>query len=198
MQKNRHSMKENRESLNRDLRQEVIKKLYNSIVWTHKIHEKQAEIYYSNYKKLFWLELGLSIITSFGVLSLIQELFPEYQRIILIVSGIASVLVTAVTIVGEGKNFNKQAIIHKEFAVKFLKVRDSLFHLLFDFEANDKHIDYIRFEFEKINSLAHALYEVAPQTTPKALELAKIALISENESSYSEEEANRFLPGALQ
>ena len=65
------------------------------------------------------------------------------------------------------------------------------------FILEKKDLQIINDDFVKIMKRLNRLYVEAPNTTKKAVELAKVALKTENEYTYNDEEIDRFLPTVL-
>ena len=51
--------------------EETVRSAFAGVSWTHKIHEKQADIYYSQFKIMEIAKIISSVLASIGILSLI-------------------------------------------------------------------------------------------------------------------------------
>ena len=51
--------------------EDIVRTRYGSVAWTHKIHEKQAEIYDKEYGILAVINIIAASVTSAGIVSLI-------------------------------------------------------------------------------------------------------------------------------
>ncbi len=175
----------------------IAKQFTADVMWTHKVHEKQAEIYFGYHECLYWIDVCLSFVTACGVFALARNLLPCYQWLIELLSIITSVLATGFAIFIKHCDFCNQARQHKSAAVRFLGIRNRLYQIVGDFRSGNRPIEDIRAEFAQIRETTQALYELVPQTTPKALAKAETALKTKKESSYSQEELNALLPEYL-
>lgn len=52
---------------------DVVRQNFASVVWTHKIQEKQADIYADRYKLLETINVVVAALTSCGVVSLVTD-----------------------------------------------------------------------------------------------------------------------------
>jgi hypothetical protein len=167
-----------------------IRQLFGKCVWTHKIQEKQADIYKS---WSFWLELVriiASAITTTGILAL------------LLVDGIGLKIATAiVSLISTGinlylKKYDLDSLekAHKSSAVEWLCLREDYLSLLTDL-ACDRLTDEDL--LEKRNSLRTCYKELckkSPNTTGKAYDKASKSLKMNMDNIISDEEINAFLP----
>ncbi|MDO4673253.1 MAG: SLATT domain-containing protein, partial [Porphyromonadaceae bacterium] len=51
--------------------EDVVRESYSSIVWSHKIQEKQSDIYAEKFKRLETLNIGAASLTSVGIIAMI-------------------------------------------------------------------------------------------------------------------------------
>ena len=51
--------------------EDVVRDSYASVVWSHKIQEKQADIYAEKFKKMETVNIGAASLTSVGIVALI-------------------------------------------------------------------------------------------------------------------------------
>lgn len=164
-----------------------------SVVWSHKIQEKQADIYDIRFKLMETTKIASASLTSVGVVSLI---FTDQLWIKLVSALISFISVFVSTFF---KSFDLQTMVnqHKSAANNLLLVRDDLKLLLLQIRLQKD--DPVAL-FEKYESIVHQLdkiYADAPNTTNKAVEMAREALNVTQDNAFSDAEINRFLPAEL-
>ena len=86
---------------------------------------------------------------------------------------------------------------NKEYANKFLVIRNRLLHIICDIHMKKGNVDEINKEYITIMNELNELYVVAPSTTQDAVERASEALKVNKEYTYTDEEIDNFLPPTL-
>jgi hypothetical protein len=175
------------------LLEDLVRESYATIVWTHKVHEKQADICLSKYRSLETIRVIVSSIASAGVISL---LFVDEFWIKLI-----SALLSSVTVIISAlfKSFNSQELsaTHKKAAVTMLRLRDNYKHLLLCIRIADKSYEELDEIFLSLEKEKHCIYKDLPMTSNNAVILAEKALKINKDNSFSDEEINAYLPESL-
>jgi hypothetical protein len=178
---------------NYDKIESSVRDTLGSVVWSHKIQEKQADIFDVRFKWMEIAKITAASLTSVGIVSLI---FSD-QLWIKIVSTIISFI--SVFVSAFFKSFDLQAMVnqHKAAANNLLIIRDDLKLLLLQIRLQkDDPIDL----YEKYESTVHRLdkiYVDAPKTTNKAVEMAREALNITKDNTFSDAEIDSFLPAGL-
>ena len=167
---------------------------FASVVWTHKIQEKQADIYETNYKKLETINIILASLTSAGLLSL---LFTESSFCFKFITTIISFFTLAIT--GYLKCFDLRSLVlnHKSCATNLLIIRNDMLKLIADIHLHQKSIQNLSDEFDSIMERLNKIYLEAPITTDNAVNKASIALKLKKDYTYTDEEIDCFLPREL-
>ena len=170
-----------------------VRDTFGSVVWSHKIQEKQADIYASKYKWMETAKIAASALTSVGIVSLI---FTD-QLWIKLVSALISFI--SIFVSAFFKSFDLQTMVnqHKSAANNLLVVRDELKLLLLQIRLQKDEPVAL---YEKYESTVHQLdkiYTNAPNTTNKAVEMARKALNITQDNTFSDAEIDRFLPVEL-
>lgn len=182
-------MKSDYETLNDNVR-----KTFAGIVWTHKIHEKQADIYYK--KSEFMKNAGVitSALTYAGVSSAI---FVD-QSWVKITSVLVSFISTAINLYLKSNDLNARIQSHKKTAVELLELKDEFESLLMHIKNSANHsIADLEKTYNELKSKKNKIYKNAPITTEKAVKLAKQALNISKDNKFSDEEIDGFLPSSL-
>lgn len=170
-----------------------VRQNYASVVWTHKIQEKQSDIYHEKYAKLETANILAASATSCGIVSTI---FCDniWAKIIAAVLSFVTITITAYFKSFDIKEMEKQ---NKEYANKFLVVRNRLLHIICDIHMKKRSVDEINVEYISIMDELNELYVSAPSTTQEAVDRASEALKVNKEYTYTDEEIDNFLPPTL-
>ena len=170
-----------------------IRKTYASVVWSHKIQEKQAEIYEAKYAWLEKLNIAAASLTSAGIIALI---FTD-QLWIKIGSALLSFITLFVTAIFKSFELPQIGKRNKETANKLISVRDELELLILKLKTEAASNSDILAKYEELVKKADEIYLAAPNTTPKAVERARQALKIQNDNTYTDDEIDSLLPMEL-
>lgn len=170
-----------------------VRQNFTSVVWTHKIQEKQADIYRENYSMLESINIFAAALTSCGIVSTIfcNSLSAK------IIAALLSFVTVAITTYFRSfdiKNMEKQS---KDAANRLVVVRNDLLHIIAEIHMKSRSVDDINHDYIQIMNALNKIYVEAPSTTQKAVERAAAALEIDNDYTYTEEEIDHFLPPAL-
>ncbi|CZE50279.1 SLATT domain-containing protein [Campylobacter geochelonis] len=173
--------------------EDSVRNTFGSVVWSHKIQEKQADLYFSQYKFMETAKIVAASLTSVGIVSL---LFTD-QMWIKILSAIISFI--SVFISAFLKSFDLQTLVssHNSSAQKLLAIRDDLKILLLMIRLQQKSVSELTIQYQKANEALHDVYAEASRTTDKAVKKARIALNITQDNVFSNEEINSNLPKTL-
>ena len=102
--------------------EDSVRNTFGSVVWSHKIQEKQADIYFLQYKCMETIKIATASLTSVGIVSLI---FTDqmWLKVLSALISFVSVFISAFF-----KSFDLQTLVsaHNNSAQKMLKIRDEL------------------------------------------------------------------------
>lgn len=170
-----------------------IRKTFASVVWSHKIQEKQSDLHYGKYKFFETLNIIITTLTSVGVFSsLINNSY-----LLKLISTILAFSSLFITLYFYSFDLNNRWKYNKDTANKLLKIRNKLELLLVYLKIEIISLEDIKNEYESISDTLYEIYDSAPQTTNKAVKLAEIALINSRDNTFSEEQIDSFLPKYL-
>lgn len=176
-----------------ELIEDVVRNSFAGIVWTHKIHEKQADIYNKTYKCLETVNIIAASITAAGIIGMFgADLLAV--KILSLATSLVSLFVTAYF-----KSFDLKDLIslHKVTANKLVSLRNSYILLLTDIRFQDDNVENFRARYDKLVDEATAILAEAPITTDKAVALASDALKVKRDNTYTDVEIDSFLPLVL-
>lgn len=166
--------------------------MYGRLAYTHKTHEKMADILIATYKRIKRFEIAISAIST-G--SLVYAIFGDSRTATLIGAALSTLLLAFVLYFKEA-SLGERAQLHTEVAARLWGLRERLLSLLIDLRTGAAEPDVKR-ERDEINKVLEKLYRNAPRTTPKAYESAQTALKLNEELYFSETELDMLLPPEL-
>lgn len=170
-----------------------VRDTFNRVVWSHKIQEKQADIYQRRHSVLTTISIVSSSLTSVGIVSLI---FADQLWVKLISAGLSFVSIFVNTYF---KSFDLSTMIkaHKATAVQLLSARDRLTCLLMKIKLEMAPVEELVETYEHLLKEIDNIYENAPNTSNKAVRMASKALRVTGDNTFSDNEADAYLPAAL-
>lgn len=170
-----------------------VRNRYMSVVWSHKIQEKQADIYAKRFSQLETIKILAASLTSIGIVALIFK-DAMWLRILSALISFCSVFISAYF-----KSFNLQEMVglHKNAANKLIPLRDKFQMLLMKIKCQDGGYDELCAQFQKLMDDLDTLYTEVPSTTDAAVEQARIALKITKDNNFSTAEIDSCLPDSL-
>jgi hypothetical protein len=170
-----------------------LRECYGRAVYSHKTHEKCADILLTRLSRIKLLQIVLSAITTGSFLTSILGSGKEAAVIGVIVSTILLVL-NAYT-----KNYDlgELAQKHKQAANDIWLIREQYLSLLTDLAAQKKTSEEIQAERDRLVIALHGVYAGSPSTTYAAYSKAQEALKHNEEMTFSDAEIDAFLPKEL-
>jgi hypothetical protein len=172
---------------------QVVRESFGKVVYTHKTHEKDAEIWSCRSHLIKWINIFLTALTS-G--TLVSTFFNDQSVLIYISSGLSFLVLFFLIfqisfrpeeMVEKHKNIAKELWYIKE---KYLSlISDIMSESITDEEAIERR-DYL------INEI-RMIYKFSPGTTSGAYKKARKVLKIDEESTFSDEEIDMFLPTEL-
>ena len=171
----------------------VVRNQFAAVVWSHKIQEKQADIYAEQYK---YYEIARLVASSCSAAGIVCLFYTDalLAKIISVVLSFISIYISAFF-----KSFNLLTLVdqHKKVANAILELRDKYIKLLLDVNVGLKPYNELECEFENLEERKHILYKEAPTTTDEAVERARKALKVNQDNSFDDKEIDSMLPAQL-
>ncbi len=170
-----------------------VKEKYVSVVWSHKIQEKQSDIYIVCYKIIETINILAASLTTVGVVSIIfrDELWIK------IISAVLSFVTVFVGLYYKSFDLKTLAQNHKNSANKLIHIRDELRLLLDSIKMKSSSSEDLLNEFKRIIKELDEIYDDAPSTTKFAVLLARKALKINGDNISNETEINSIIPESL-
>lgn len=173
--------------------EDSVRNSYGSVVWSHKIQEKQADIYSNKYKILETISIATASLTSAGIIAIIF-VDPFWLKLISAFVSFAAFFVSAYV---RSFDLQKSISLHKTTANKLIVVRDQYKLLLLAIKLKKDNVVNLYKEYELLVKRTDEIYAEAPNTTEKAVEQARVALNIKKDNTFSDEEIDSFLPESL-
>jgi hypothetical protein len=170
----------------------AIRETFGKIVYTHKTHEKAAEICTSQSKWFKRINVFLlSLITGSALGSILKgEAF-------IIMTSILSTVALFFIIYQLSLNLEHDALLHKRTAIKLWHIREQYQNLIADIVTEGLSPDKIAGKRDMLLSELNKILQDAPQTDSKAYSKAREALKLKEEMTFSDKEIDSFLPEEL-
>ncbi|MBH1661897.1 SLATT domain-containing protein [Stenotrophomonas maltophilia] len=171
-----------------------IRECYGRVVYTHKTHEKCADLLFKQHQRIKKAQIFLSALVTCGVISTI---FPETGAEWAILTAIVSTALFALNAYTKDYDLGEVAQKHRQSAADVWIVREQYLTLLTDLESNAISGDQARERRDELLLELGKIYSGAPSTNAKAYLLAQKALQRMEEMTFSDEEIDKFLPREL-
>lgn len=164
-----------------------------NVIWTHKIQEKQADIYARLYKIFEWISIIITALTTCGIVGVIvQDSFA-----LKVATALCSFGAVLISILIKSFDYKELSFSNKRTAVQILAIREELIRLIVQIRLMDKSTEELDGLLTDINDRLNKIYENAPNTTNMAVKLARKDLGLNKNSSLSEQELDCLLPPSL-
>lgn len=170
-----------------------IRECFGRVVYSHKAHEKCADIYQEKLNQTKIAQIFLSGLAGSGAVASLLADSPVGAVVTAIVST-ALVVLSLYT-----KNIDPGALAerHKESALRLWRLRESYLSLLTDLQAGVVAPADAAIRRDELQEAVGDVYEQAPRTTSAGYAAAQKALKHAEEMTFSAKEIDDFLPEAL-
>ncbi len=170
-----------------------IRELYGRVTYTHKVHEKCADIYHKRMHTMKIVQIGLSALTT-G--SLLLAILGD-GKIGTIIGAIVSTILFGINLYLKDYELGELSQKHIGVAARIWNIRESYLSLLTDLTTGKiDYLDAIKLR-DSFQEQLSAIYQNAPRTLDEAYKIAQKSLKVDEEMTFSREEINSLLPEAL-
>ena len=170
-----------------------LRESYGRVVYSHKTHEKCADILLARQSTIKLWQIILSALITGGFIS---AFFGSGY----VGAAIGVILSTALLILNTyTKNYDlgELAQRHKQAANDIWLIRERYLSLLTDLVSGSKTIDILQQERDSLLTELHSVYTGSPSTNYKGYKKAQEALKKYEDMTFSAEEIDAFLPAEL-
>jgi|SRR5699024_157635 len=173
-----------------------VRESFGRVVYSHKTHEKQADICFAKHRIREGVLIVLTAASSGTFLAALVGALVTPAETNLITSFIA-LLVTAISLSTKKFKYAEEAEAHRDTASALWNVRESYISLISDLMAMatsdlEAHERRNQLQFE-----AHEAYATAPRTSHHAYKKASTGLKKNEELTFTSGEIDLFLPEEL-
>lgn len=172
---------------------QVIRECFGKVAYTHKTHEKDAEILSSRATKIKWTNIALTTLTSGTLISTIIT----NKATLGYISAVFSAVTLAFVIFQLSFNPEEAAEKHRQAAKELWYVRERYVNLIADIMSEQISEETIISRRNQLIEELKLIYKFAPITSSKAYKQAQEALKIREELTFSEDEIDQFLPVEL-
>lgn len=158
-----------------------------SITWTHKIHEKQAEICSSHATKLNVASIAATALTGSGALGL----FASDDFVLKLATALLAFVSLLLYMLTMAFDFPGEAASHRHAAKNFLALREEGRDLLSELKGERVSSESARACYDMLRGKYSIACSLAPQTGVAAVEKATAAL-KEGESTVTQREREQM------
>lgn len=173
-----------------EITESEIRQIFATVVWTHKIQEKQADIYLSRYNILKNLKIILSAVTTSGICGVVF-IDKYWLKVITAIISVISLAINAYFKEYDLKSLQKQ---HKESALQLLKLRNNIISVLCDIKLGRYDEKSLLNKRDEILVRMHDIESNCLDASSKAVDKASENLKNRKDNTYSDDEIDSFLP----
>lgn len=170
-----------------------LRECYGRAVYSHKTHEKCADILHTRLSRIKLFQIILSAVTTGSFITSILGSGKEAA----IVGVVVSTLLLVLSAYTKNYDLGELAQKHKQVANDIWLIREQYLSLLIDLAANGKTQGEVLLERDRLVTALHAVYAASPSTTNAAYRRAQDSLKYKEEMTFSDEEINLILPKEL-
>jgi hypothetical protein len=170
-----------------------LRESFGRVVYSHKTHEKCADILLSRLSTLKTSQIILSAATTAGLISVVFGSSSIGAALGLLVSTVLLIL-NAYT---KDYDLGELAQKHRQAATDLWLIREKYLSLLTDLRTGDRSPEDLRRQRNALLEQLHSVYAGAPSTTYKAYKKAQHALQQLEDMTFSDAEIDAFLPAGL-
>ena len=170
-----------------------VRECYGRVVYSHKTHEKCADILLGRLGTIKLFQIVLSSITTAGFIATILGAGPVGAVVGVVVSTILLVL-NAYTM---DHDLGELAQKHRQAAADLWLIREKYLAFITDLRVGKESLERITARRDALIENLHGVYSGAPSTTDRAYKKAQAALQQYEEMTFSDAEIDALLPSEI-
>ena len=171
-----------------------IREFYGRVVYTHKTHEKCADLLLTRHQRIKISQIVLSALVTGGVLG---ALWPSSSLAVTLITAILSTHLLALNSYTKDYDLGEVAQKHRQAAAEVWLIRERYLSLLIDLRSCAIEADKARHRRDVLLDELSVVYAGAPSTNAKAYNLAQHGLKNMEEMTFSDDEIDKLLPKEL-
>ena len=166
---------------------------FGRVVYSHKTHEKCADILLKREARIKLGQIALSVITTGGLVSVLLGTGTVGTSL----TSLVSALLLGLNLYTRNHNLAELARKHRQAANGIWLIREKYQSLITDLIIRGKSLEVLLRERDVLMADLHSVYSSAPSTTSRAYLKAQKALKHNEEMTFSDAEIDAFLPKEL-
>lgn len=173
-----------------------VRESFGRVVYSHKTHEKQADICFTKHR---WQQATLIFLTALSSGTFLTSVVGVFGHLVvtsLVTSSIA-LLVTWISLGAKTFRFADESDAHRGIASRLWSVRESYISLIADLMSGEVSNAQARAHRDELQEATREAYSAAPRTSVKAFTRAREGLKHNEEMTFTSREIDVFLPEAL-
>lgn len=170
-----------------------LRECFGRVVYSHKTHEKCADILLSRLSQIKLWQIILAALTTGGFIAAVFGAGTIGAFVGVLIST-ALLVLNAYT-----KNYDLGELSqkHRQAGADLWIIREKYLSLITDLRMGEKPIEALQRERDDLLQELHSVYSGAPSTTYQAYKKAQEALKQLEDMTFSDDEIDAFLPRAL-
>ena len=177
----------------RDILEAQIRECFGRVVYSHKTHEKCADILLDRLSRIKLGQIVLSAVITGG---LFATVFGSASWVTWLTAIISTALL-GLNAYTKDYDLGELAQKHRRAASDLWLIREQYLSLLTDLALRGSSIEQIKEQRDSLLERLHAIYSGAPSTNFQAYRKAQEALKRYEDMTFSIEEIDAFLPNEL-
>jgi hypothetical protein len=173
-----------------------IRESFGRVVYSHKTHEKQADICFAKYRLQQGLLVGFTAVSTGTFLVAVLGLVGNHVLTSLATSTIA-LIVSALSLAAKSFRFGEESEAHRGVASRLWDVRESYLSLISDLMSGAVSGPDARTRRDDLQKATLKAYANAPRTTARAYDRAQDGLKNNEELTFTSHEIDLLLPEGL-
>lgn len=170
-----------------------LRECFGRVVYSHKTHEKCADILLARLSRIKVAQIILSAVATGGFIAAVFGAGTTGALIGIVVSTSLLVLNAYTKDYDLGELSQK----HRQAGADLWIIREKYLSLITDLRMGEKPIETLQQERDDLLHNLHGVYSSAPSTTRGAYRKAQKALQQHEDLTFSDEEIDAFLPRTL-
>jgi hypothetical protein len=171
-----------------------LRECFGRVVYTHKTHEKAADILLTRLSRVKLWQIILSALTTGGFIAAISGVVNTVGALIGVIVSTALLVLNAYT---KDYDLGELSQKHRQAGADLWIIREKYLSLITDLRMGERPIEELQKGRDKLLEDLHAVYSGAPSTTYQAYKKAQEALKHLEDMTFSDAEIDAFLPKAL-
>lgn len=177
----------------RSILESQLRECFGRVAYSHKSHEKTADIYIDRQRRIIFLQIIFTSITTAGLVAS----FLGTGKWAAGIGSIISVVLLVLTAYSKESNFSELIQKHKSAAAELWYIREKYLSLLTDLIMCERPIESLQSSRDELLAELYGIYKVAPPTLDAGYAKAQNALKNNEELTFSNDEIDALLPPEL-